>query len=194
VSTEEGTPPRGETLRLFVAVPVPDDVRHAVVAAAAPLRRQAPRLRWIDPVRWHLTIAFLGWTKAGLLVPVEEALAAVAAETRPFQLGLDGGAGAFRSGVLWAGLVPSPSLAALAERVQARLAPLGFAFEQRSFHPHLTLARAPRGVRVPAHLPAVYEGPACRWAVDHIELQRSRVARAGATYELQHAWTLAKKA
>jgi 2'-5' RNA ligase len=173
-----------------VAVAVPEPVRDAVAEAAAALRRRAPRLRWVEPERWHLTAAFLGWTDPARLGAIQGTLAEVAERSAPFPLELDATAGSFRGGVLWAGVAASEPFATLAGRVQSSLAPLGFEFERRAFHPHLTLARAPRGQRVPADLASGYAGPAARWKVDRLELQRSRLARAGAAYELIASWRL----
>ncbi len=52
----------GEAQRLFIAVPVPDDVRMALAAALDPVRRRVRGGRWSAPETWHLTLRFLGDT------------------------------------------------------------------------------------------------------------------------------------
>lgn len=48
-----------ERWRCFVAVPIDEDVRLALAAAAVPSRAHAD-LRWVPAGSWHLTLAFLG--------------------------------------------------------------------------------------------------------------------------------------
>jgi 2'-5' RNA ligase len=55
-----------------------------------------------------------------------------------------------RPRVLWAGIEAGPELGALAAAVETSLEPLGIAKEQRSFSPHLTLARFDTARRKPA--------------------------------------------
>ncbi|MCU0296846.1 MAG: hypothetical protein MUD05_12475 [Candidatus Nanopelagicales bacterium] len=46
--------------RLFVALWLPDAVRAELDTALAALHARYPELRWQPPVRWHITLAFLG--------------------------------------------------------------------------------------------------------------------------------------
>ena len=97
-------------VRLFVAVEVPSDVRSAVADAVAPAREAAPRLRWVDPAKYHLTLVFLGAVDESLLGAVGDAVAAGCAGVEQFSLALDGRVGTFGRGVVWAGLAESAAL------------------------------------------------------------------------------------
>ena len=137
----------GESIdRAFLAVVPPAEVIGAVAARVAPARRAEPRLKWVRPEQWHVTVRFLGRVPdAGGLV---DALRCALGEVEPFTVRL-GGAGAFpsaaRAAVLWAGVDEgAEELVALAGTVETSLAPLGFAPEERPFHAHLTLARVAR--------------------------------------------------
>jgi 2'-5' RNA ligase len=160
-------------VRLFVAVEVPASVREAVAEAVAPLRSAAPRLRWVAPERYHLTVAFLGAVDQFRLPALHGALAQAAAGVAPFDLALDGSLGTFGRRVLWAGLAASPALADLAARVRpavAAVVPLPDA--DRAFSAHLTLARAGRepvrpGVVADCRLPPM------GWTVDRVVLLQS---------------------
>jgi len=150
------------SLRLFVAVEMPDEVRRALADAAATLRRAGvdDGLRWVRPEGIHVTLKFLGATAPARVPEISSALAGAVAGVRPFGLRPEG-LGAFHGGrnlhftrqhpreayptnirVLWVGVAGNTDqLAALAGRVEAALQPLGFPGEQRRFAAHLTLAR-----------------------------------------------------
>ena len=51
-----------EKLRLFVAIPVPEEARTEMARVQDDLRRfaEANDIRWVDPAQFHLTLKFLG--------------------------------------------------------------------------------------------------------------------------------------
>jgi RNA 2',3'-cyclic 3'-phosphodiesterase len=178
-------------LRLFVAVGVPAAVQAAVADAVESLRGEAAEARWTDPASWHLTLAFLGAVDAERVDALAAVLAPVAARHAPVDLALTGTARMFGRRVLWAELEASPALGALAGEVRDALEPLGFAPDDRPFAPHLTLARARKGGSLPRGLADAYAGPVRAWRVEHLDLMRSHLQRAGARYERVLAWPLA---
>lgn len=127
-----------------MAVPLPAERREALHEAAAPLRAQAPDLRWTPAERLHLTVKFLGDTPADLVAPLGDAIRDVAARHGDVPLVLRG-AGAFptlrRPRVVWCGVEADPRLELLHHDVEEACASLGFAVEGRAFRPHVTLAR-----------------------------------------------------
>jgi 2'-5' RNA ligase len=149
----------------------------------------------------HLTLKFLGEVAAEQLEAVSASLGAVAAATPPIALGARG-LGVFptltRPRVVWAG-VPggAGALAALAGRIDAAMAPLGFAPEARPFRGHLTLGRvrSPGGTR-PLTAQVVAGGQAVfgDWTVRELQLYRSHLRPSGAVYEVLAAWPLAAAA
>jgi 2'-5' RNA ligase len=147
--------------RLFVGARVSVAVANALAGCAETLARRArdaggdgPRsdLRWVAPINYHVTLAFLGWTGLETIGRVCDALAAAAAgESRmTFRTSR---LGAFPSldhaSVLWAGIEDGAGLTGLARSVGEAMAGLGFARDKRPFHPHVTLARLrfPRAIR-----------------------------------------------
>jgi len=165
-------PPRA--IRCFVGLPLPPQwqdrlaaLRADLHAACASPNGDAPpptipaptglagladllhRLHWTPPGNWHLTLRFLGDVPAPHCDEVADALRAI--KFAPLQLAV-GRAGVFpvrgAPRVLWLGLAQgAPECAALATAVNAALAPLGFAPEDRPFAPHLTLARVRQAQR-----------------------------------------------
>ena len=160
-------------MRLFVAVEVPPTVREAVAGAVAPLREALPRLRWVDPSRYHLTVVFLGSVPDDEVDKVAAAVAPGVAGAAPFPLALDGRLGVFGRRVLWAGLQQSPALAALASAVGSAVSSIvALPDGDRAFSAHLTLARAGREP-VRAAAVAGVEVPRLAWDVDRVVLMRS---------------------
>lgn len=132
-------------MRLFIAVTLPKKERQRLHRAAAPLRKADLPVRWVEPDAIHLTLKFLGEVAPDRLPRIEQAMARVAAKSKPFEIRL-GGFGAFPSlrkpRIIWAGAYASPELRCLKHDLEWELASLGYEREARAFHPHLTLGRA----------------------------------------------------
>lgn len=130
--------------RLFLAVPVPDDVRAAVVAAIAPLRAGGADISWAHADTLHVTMRFLGDTDEAAIPALISALR-VPGPAPELTVGGGGGFPSTRSPrVLWVGV--QGDLAPVAAAVDAAVqAVLGMAPERRAFHAHLTVGRVRRG-------------------------------------------------
>ncbi|MFP5415645.1 MAG: RNA 2',3'-cyclic phosphodiesterase [Actinomycetes bacterium] len=134
--------------RLFAALWPPADLVEELDFFLAPRREAEARLRWTRPETWHVTLVFMGDVDDWHADRLVEGLAAVAARTPPFGLGLTGG-GAFpwplQTKNLWlgadAGVQP---LTQLAERSRNAAVKAGVRIDGARFTPHLTLARANR--------------------------------------------------
>lgn len=134
-------------MRLFVALDLPDEVRHAVGTLMAQLQPKCREARWVRPESMHLTLKFIGHAVADndddKLSAVRAALATVHSD-RAVKMRFHG-VGFFpserRPRVLWCGVDASANLADLATQIERVLEPLGIARETRNFVPHLTIAR-----------------------------------------------------
>jgi 2'-5' RNA ligase len=176
--------PQARSLRLFVAVDVPDEVRELVRQAVAPLRERFPRARWVPPQNQHVTVKFLGATWPRLVEPVKRAIAQVAAGQAPFRTRVSG-LGAFpsarRARVLWASLEdPEGRLAAIAQALDAALA-ADFRPETRPFTAHLTVARFEPTVPLEDLAEIALDTPS--FTVEAIVLYRSHLRRPAPVYE-----------
>lgn len=178
-------------MRLFVGLPVPDDVRRAVDRAVAGTRERYEDLRWTRPDGWHVTLAFLGEVAATADRPdpvaaVTDVLTPVTVNvTEPPRHAELGRPGRFGRTTAYYRVDdrPSGSIAALGAAVQAAVAGAAVPVDRREVHPHVTLARARRGQRLPSHLlddlPAVDHA----WATDRLVLYRSHLGAGGSRYE-----------
>jgi 2'-5' RNA ligase len=185
------------TSRLFVAVPVADDVRRSVgelmeAVAGAPIKERAPgQPRWVRADGLHLTLRFLGATPDERRPALATALVAAARGVVPFPIVLSGG-GAFpnpsRPRVLWLGIGEGQAhLADLARRLDDQLAPLGWPREGRPFAAHLTLARTdgvPDADERARCLIELARDVELSWQADRLALYKSILGRGPARYEV----------
>ena len=142
--------------RVFIASPVPEEAQIALGAAAAPLREeQSPRLRWLQPCGWHLTLKFVGDVDAAML-PALARIAAHASQAFPMNLifnRIELFPHSSRPLVLAAtGSTPEALLKSAAD-IDRQTTALGIAPERRPFRSHVSLARI-RGRR-PLSLPTL---------------------------------------
>jgi len=190
---------RAGTLRLFVAIELPGEVREALGRLQHELQRRGiERLRWVRPEGIHLTLKFLGATPSDRLPAIEEALASAVedATQHELELGEPGTFGGSRPRVVWVDLRGDlDAVRALQERVEAALNSLGYEREARGWSPHLTLARVrPEAAREVARaLPAALDGvrvPAGVIPMREVSLMRSTLRPSGAVYERVAAFPL----
>lgn len=124
--------------RLFIAIELPGEMRETLSSFCCDL----PGIRWVPPEQIHLTLRFLGDVQPKEMARLKEALAAIV--FAPFPLTVRG-VGHFPSHghprVLWIGLEDSPPLLELQGRVEAAVTGVGIVPEERSFSPHITIAR-----------------------------------------------------
>ncbi len=125
-------------MRLFVALPLPDDLR----ARLAGLAGGVPHARWVAPENLHLTLRFIGDVDGAQARDVDAALAQISAPA--FTLSLTG-VGRFGAGEkvrsLWVGAEESAELCRLHGKIEQALQRSGLAPEGRKFKAHVTLAR-----------------------------------------------------
>ena len=141
-------------MRLFIALTLPDPLHAALEDTMARLRADGVSGRFTRPENLHLTLHFLGEQPEAAVDALSDILLQVPRDTFPLTLSA---LGTFsRTGILWAGLSPSPALNRLQKQLGAALARAGFPVEARAFRPHLTLVREfrlPEGYALPG-LPA----------------------------------------
>jgi RNA 2',3'-cyclic 3'-phosphodiesterase len=166
--------------RAFVAVRLPEYVLDAVESVAPALDAGA---RYTTREQKHLTLQFLG--NRADVDAVAAALDAIAVARGEVQLG---GGGAFpkarRARVLWVGVLDGGAfLTQLAAAVGALLAPLGHEPEDRTYHPHVTLARWKTPTDARPAIASIGDGAiGTPFAVDEIVLYQSQLRRDGAQY------------
>ena len=131
--------------RLFLAVPLPDDVVSLVDTIIGRLKQEDWPIRWTASGNAHVTLHFLGEVEPENAQLLRLALPDVVARHQRFRL-RTADLGVFpnmkRPRVIWLGLWgPAHRLEALRAGIGATLDSLDFDIEDREFHPHITLGR-----------------------------------------------------
>jgi RNA 2',3'-cyclic 3'-phosphodiesterase len=182
-------------VRLFVAIELPDSWRDAAREARATIETALPDarlLRWVDPDLMHLTLRFLGEVDEGPVETLRERLDEIA----PFDVAIAGGTpGTFgpprRTQVVWLGVGGDVArLEAVAREVEAAAVAAGLPPDERTFRPHVTLARVRREA-TPAQREAVARavgaldlGLPAPSNVSEVALVRSHLIPRGPHYEV----------
>ncbi len=176
-------------IRLFVAIPLPEDLRQRLAGMGAGV----PGARWIAPEYLHLTLRFIGEVEETLMDDIDGALGRIRAPA--FEVTFDE-IGRFGTGrqprIIWVGVERCLPLERLYARIEAALTGQGLEPERRNFKPHVTLARLKNAspARVGAFLAAhglFRHGPV---PVDRFTLFSSRLGRKGAVYRAEAEYPL----
>ncbi len=185
-----------DTVRVFVALDLPDFAKAALVKAVRELQESLPDgIRWVAPKGVHLTLKFLGDVKASLVEDIFGAMGTASAgyPPEPIQLQLNQ-LGVFPNirepRVLWAGVTGDMNdMARLQQLVDESLATIGFARERRPFRPHLTLGRVQDRVpqsdrrRIGNVISQFSLDDGRPWQAEEMHLIRSTLTPQGAIYD-----------
>ncbi|HUU92953.1 MAG TPA: RNA 2',3'-cyclic phosphodiesterase [Phycisphaerae bacterium] len=179
----------GETVRTFIAIEMPPEVRDYLEGCQELLRGTGGDVRWMRTDLIHLTLVFLGEVAVEELAALGSAVEQAVAGFEPVTLRA-GGAGQFpprgRPRVVWIGIdEPTGSLVRLQKAVADATAPFAEKVENRAYRPHLTLGRV-RGGRDLHRLSAAVaemadqQGP--EFEADEIIVMQSTLSPQGPTY------------
>lgn len=180
--------------RSFIAIELPDHIRHAVLNIQNRLKSGVKGIKWVVPDNIHLTIRFLGDLDKKEIEAVKEVLAGVAGSMPPFSLSAKG-IGAFpgltRPRIIWIGL--TGDLARLLElhlKVEDRLEAMGMEKEERRFKGHLTIGRVKGKIdalRFIESAKALTDFETEPFSVNQIILFKSELKPAGPIYTRIHS-------
>ena len=197
VPGRDGRPHAGsrDLPRLFIAVPIPEIVAARIGELVAGVRDElgpdGQRVRWVQMEGLHVTLRFLGPTRADMVDAVGAAVERCAGATSGrFDVRI-GGAGTFpeanRPRALWLGLREGAlQLGQLAAALTGSLVEDGWVLEERAFRPHLTIARTDgvhAGAEAGRHLVAAAAELDLAFSADRMVLYRSHLGRSPARYE-----------
>jgi len=178
-----------ETVRTFIAIEMPPEVRDYLEGCQELLRGTGGTVRWLRTDLIHLTLVFLGEVAVEELPALGSAVEQAVAGFRPFAL-CAGGAGQFppsgRPRVIWIGIdEPTGSLLRLQEAVADATAPFAEKVENRAYRPHLTLGRVRGGRdlhRLSASVADLADSRGPEFDADEIVVMQSTLSPQGPTY------------
>lgn len=179
-------------MRTFIAIDLDPGIKRTLSDFLRRLKKLVPQnISWIKEPGMHLTLKFLGEIDEGQVLLIKTLMNDVAAASAAFPLKLRG-TGFFPPQaklprVLWIGTEEQPAILNLEENLVSGLERLGFAREERPFHPHLTLGRVKHasGLREAlAELEKNRETAFGEMVVDRIILFNSVLKPTGAEYSV----------
>jgi len=195
--------------RLFLAVPLPEDVVTLVDAVTKRLQTEEWPVRWTTSGNAHITLHFLGEIEPERTQIARLALPAIIARHDSFDL-RTADLGVFpnmkRPRIIWLGLYgPAHRLHTLRNEIGELLESFEFELDDKEFHPHITLgrvrdARKSRIRDLPASIRARLELAASTGEVTHknplpvpvneVLLVRSHLETDGPRYEVLDRYPL----
>lgn len=129
-------------MRLFIAIPLPTDVRRAVSAVQESLVESGAQGRFVPRENFHITLHFIGQSDA--LSDAVEAVREAVRDIRPFVLRLShyGGFGGARGKTAFLSVTGDlDELNRLYETLESALWERGFSKNRGRLSPHITLGR-----------------------------------------------------
>lgn len=126
-------------MRFFIAINFSEEVKEVLFDVADELRHTSLRGNYTPKENYHLTVAFIGETDR--LAELKSIVNSVKFE--PFNLTLNK-LGKFehnRGDIYWVGLMYDLSLESIYTELVGKLNFAGFNIENRSYKPHITIAR-----------------------------------------------------
>lgn len=130
--------------RIFIAVKVEPGAALKKMIFTLKSSFASERIKWVDLLNIHLTLAFLGDTEEKRLEALSGLLKNICNGYPSFEFLLSG-TGVFKNfrdpKVIWAGIINSVELNELQSLIGSGLRSADFVFPERPYNPHLTLAR-----------------------------------------------------
>jgi 2'-5' RNA ligase len=178
-------------IRTFLAIELSHEGRRRLTRHLRPIMYPAdPAVRWTPPIRWHVTLQFLGDVEPSEIMKVCRAAELAARSVPPFPWRLTN-LGAFpnvaKPQVVWVGIEDQEGgLTSLRRALDQSLGEIGFPPEDRPFRPHITVGRIPRGGRPSPQTLALLADPP-HWTgpleqTDSLQVMSSNLDRGGAEY------------
>ena len=176
-------------IRLFAAIPIPEEIGEGLV------RRQQglPGARWRPTDAFHLTLRFAGEVSEATADDLDAELNLVSGEA--LMLSLEG-VGSFQDGddihAVWAGVAENPALHRLARRCETAARKAGLKPDTRAWKPHVTLAylRHAEPAPVAAWVQSHNRLKSPRFRVTRFGLYSSHLGHGGSTYRLEREYRL----
>ncbi|PPR09227.1 MAG: RNA 2',3'-cyclic phosphodiesterase [Alphaproteobacteria bacterium MarineAlpha11_Bin1] len=168
-------------IRLFVALPLPDDLAVRLVALGCGV----DGAHWVSAENLHITLRFIGEVSEPVVDDIAYNLDTVSAG--PISVTL-AGAGQFasrgRTRGLWIGVNKSPDLEVLRNKVDIVLVRAGLQLDGRKYIPHVTIGRIKnaRRNRVIGWLRSNSTFVSTPFSVPNFVLYQSRIGRNGPNY------------
>jgi len=184
-----------QSLRLFVAIPMPEAVRDEIIGVQQEMQRlvAAAAVRWTKPEQFHLTLRFLGDVSVERVPALQEAVKAVCGESPALRLRAQG-VGFFPNAraprVIWIGINDGQGrLADLQKKIEEAVQSFAEKPAAEKFSGHITLGRIkflkrPETEKLAAQAQALKDRLFGEWTADEVEIIQSRLLPMGAEHSV----------
>jgi len=186
-------------MRTFIAIPLPKECQALLGQMQECLRAFKADVRWVAIPSIHLTLKFLGEADPAVIPDLATSLNESAGSERCFALRLHG-LGCFphprNPRVVWCGIDgETGNLIRLQRIVETACEKLGFAAEERSFRPHLTLGRVQGRRNIQPLMERIEAGfdLSCVFRADRFHVYKSSLKPQGAEYTVLNTIVLNDK-
>lgn len=174
------------TIRLFIAIEFPEQIKAELEKDAALLQRNCKRGTFTRRENFHLTLAFLGQVPSSRIGELTAIMDICPSSPIPLTIGHMGRFKHREGDILWRLIEAEPALLHLQKDLSAHLRAQGFLQEERNFKPHLTLARRvvlKDGVKL---IDLSSQMPTSSYTANRISLMRSEQRNGKLTYTALH--------
>ena len=189
------------SLRLFIALPLPDSVKEALGALIAEFGSHPAPVKWLNPANIHMTLRFLGDTPASRITDLSTMLNETGSHHSTVTTSINS-LGAFpnlkRARLLWAGVQEDDSvirLKQLAAEIERGVQQLGFEPESKAFRPHLTIGRVKQRGSIRELAPTIeqYQLAPIPLSLTELVLFQSTLTPRGPIYKRLHSVALGEE-
>lgn len=183
-----------ETLRLFIAVDLPERVKKILSACEKELEKSGADAKWIKSENVHLTIKFLGHVPSETIKNITDILDNLLSGHEKFEVTLSE-LGCFPKiatpRIVWAGVEDKKQiLKNIAFSVEEALTKCGFEKEKKEFQAHATLGRIRSHQNRIALMEKIIDANQHfkkeKFLIDNITLFESRLSPQGPAYSVVH--------
>lgn len=176
-------------MRLFIAVPVPEDLKERIVAAQDDIRRVGVDAKLVARENLHFTVKFLGEMPEEKIQEIKSAIEKACVNFRSFDIGV-AGIGAFPSRnyarMVWISVREGlQDFENLIKAVDENVSELGF-HKEAEYTPHLTIARIRSGknkAELLKLLKRIGQTQVGKMRVNEVKLMKSTLSRKEPVYE-----------
>jgi len=176
-------------LRLFVALELPNELKHEIALLSGKLNKDIKNAKWVPEKNIHLTLKFLGQCEDEMPLEIESSLKNLTKKFNRFSFklsGLEAFPSIKRARVLCVGVNEGrENIISLQHFIEESLYKVGFAKDEREFSPHITFARLKNPCNIERFLTKMdTRGFSKRFVeVNSVNLFRSHLMSSGPIYE-----------
>jgi 2'-5' RNA ligase len=180
-------------MRAFIAVKLPELIMEEIAQFIGECRKhQTDGINYVPAANIHITLKFLGDIEDDDSTSISEELAKL--DWKPTRIkteGMGGFPGLAAARVLWIGLKSNPELVEIQSRIEEICREFGIPPEEKSFKPHLTIARIKGGIS-PKLLSFFKQNPRKTFGgfiPDGFHLFQSKLSPSGPAYKVIRSFT-----